>query len=353
MRPQTALLRAAALLVLSACTGLGTPHTSGTAMARDASVTRGVPFVTLRNRTGESDPAEYYGDGRGALKAGWCDVDQTNLSVLTPLADAASFYIPDEILRLKAIREVPGEQLLETFAAAKNSRNPLLYTHGAYVSFNRGCKRATLLQENLDLAGRLLFFSWPSDGSLLNYTRDEADMYWSVLKLEDIMQELIRRFGAGRVDLAAHSLGTRGVFLALVGLASTRTSFEPLFNEVVLLAPDIDFDTFVQYLPRIRPLARNFTIYISDNDRPLALSSQLHGYPRLGQTGNDLSRLAGVEVIDLSNIPVRSVSGHVYHLYNPVVAEDMAQLLNEDKRAGKRSNLAQTGTNLWRMQAGP
>jgi esterase/lipase superfamily enzyme len=226
----------------------------------------------------------------------------------------------------------------------------VLYTHGYFINFDRGCKRASIFQASAGLAGRFLLFSWPSDGAILNYTRDESDLYWSVAPLAQTLADMAGRFGAGGFDVTAHSLGTRGVYLALVQMAGSESVTRPLINQLVFLAADIDIGIFKQYLPLIRPLARNITIYVSANDRPLALSSQVHGYPRLGESGSHLDGLTGVDIIDLSEIPVRYPSGHLYHLYNDIVASDLAQLLNNGKPASQRSNLKQTGENYWLLQ---
>ncbi|NIQ97635.1 MAG: hypothetical protein GWN87_28270, partial [Desulfuromonadales bacterium] len=54
------------------------------------------------NRTGESDPAEYFGDGRGTMRAGYCNVMRTELTSLQSIADSAPFYIPDNIASLQS-----------------------------------------------------------------------------------------------------------------------------------------------------------------------------------------------------------------------------------------------------------
>ena len=61
---------------------------------------------------------------------------------------------------------------------------------------------AVALQENAGLMGQFLWFSWPSNGDALNYTHDEADLYWSVPNLADTISELEGRFGPGRVNVA-------------------------------------------------------------------------------------------------------------------------------------------------------
>ncbi|GMR06105.1 MAG: hypothetical protein BMS9Abin25_0688 [Gammaproteobacteria bacterium] len=328
----------------------GTKKATGTVLGARQGVLRTIPFITLRNRTGSDDAAKYFGGERSTVQAGYCDVSSTPLTTLKAIAEKAPFYIPDDRVKLTAIRELPIEDLWHDMQNISGSLRPVLYTHGFFINFNRGCKRATLFQENLGLAGRMMLFSWPSDGTILNYAQDESDLYWSVDPLKKILTDMIRRFGAGNIDVVAHSLGSRGVFLALVRMAEAKHRNKPLVNQIILLAPDIDAGIFKQYLPGIKSLARKITIYVSGNDNSLALSRKVHGYPRLGESGTHLQGMTEIEIIDISDIPVRYPSGHVYHLYNDIVINDLNQLLNDGKPASQRNNLKQTGENYWRMQ---
>ena len=309
-----------------------------------------VPFITVRKKTGSDKASEYFSGERGSFHTGYCDITSTRLDMLKPFAEKSPYYIPEDIVKLKAIREVPIEKLLQDLDDSRQQRRPVVYLHGFYIDFERGCRRASVFQRSADLNGRLLFFSWPSDGAITNYTRDESDLYWSVEPLRQKLSKLVERFGQGNIDIAAHSLGTRGVMLALVMMAQSNKNNKPFFNQVVLIAPDIDEGIFRQYLPMIKPLAKNITVYVSDNDQPLAIARQVHGHPRLGESGEHLDGLDGIEIIDVSDISVRAPSGHVYHLYNEVVIEDIAQLLNENKNASERINLKQTGNNYWSLQ---
>ena len=309
-----------------------------------------VPYITFRNKTGSESVSDYFGGRRGTVHTGYCDLSNTSLTLLKPIADNVPFYIPEDIVTLDVIRETELDVLWNDIKDSSHGRMPILYTHGFYVDFERGCKRASLFQKSVGLAGRFLFFSWPSDGALLNYTYDEADLYWSVEPLRQTLLDMSRRFGKGNSNIVAHSLGTRGIFLALVMMAQSEQVNKPLFNQVVFMAPDIDAGIFKQYLPLIRPLMKNITIYVSDNDSPLALSRQVHGYPRLGEAGEHLDGLTEINIIDVSDLPVRYPSGHVYHLYHGSVVNDLAQLLNEGMSVSKRSNLKQVSKNYWRLQ---
>ena len=311
---------------------------------------RTVPFITLRNKTGSDKASGYFGGGRDVLRTGHCEMSHLPLTGLKAFADGASFYVPEEIVKLDTISLSPVDDFWSEKANTLDGRYPVLYAHGFFVSFERGCRRASLLQELLGINGRLVLFSWPSDGAMLNYTRDESDLFWSVDPLQHTLRDMIDRFGAGKIDLVAHSLGTRGIMLALVRLAQVEREDGPLVNQVILVAPDIDAGIFRQYLPIVRSLAKNITVYVSSKDSALVASRKLHGYPRLGEAGPHLEGLTGIDIIDMSDIPVRYPSGHVYHLYHDVAVADLRALLNENKPASQRSNLKQTAENTWSLQ---
>lgn len=101
----------------------------------------------------------------------------------------------------------------------------------------------------------------------------------------------------------------------------------------------MDFGIFERVLPRIRPIVSSIKVYVSDEDRPLAVSAQLHGYHRLGLAGKDVEALDGVEVIDVSGVPNESASGHLYHIHLRQVGQDLERLLSDDLPAADRPGL--------------
>lgn len=306
------------------------------------------PYFTLRNRTGSAKPGDAYGGERSDLKAGICRVEELDLGVLAPLADVAPNFLQEELLQVQDVREMNPSSVLDGLEETAGARGPALYVHGYYIGFDKGCRRAALLQQNADLDGRFLWFSWPSDGAAAYYTHDEADLYWSLPDLADTIIELDRRFGSGTVDVIGHSLGARGVVLALAEVANRNPDIR--LGHVVLLAPDMDFGIFERILPRIAHIAESMTVYATSGDKPLALSAQLHGYARLGEAGNDVSELAGVEVIDLSELPSEGPTGHLYHIYSRAVGADLRRLLHAGERADARQGLVAQGENLWRLR---
>ncbi|KAA3619200.1 MAG: alpha/beta fold hydrolase, partial [Proteobacteria bacterium] len=311
-----------------------------------------VRFLALRNRNGGSDPSAYFGDERSTVHAGHCEVTWTPIRALNAISENSPIYIPSEDLDVTAVIELPVQVFWREFASRVADRRPVLFVHGYNVGFERGCQWAARFSENLALDDRLLLFSWPSDGAVLNYTRDEADVVWSVKHLRETLTRMEMLFGRGGFDVVGHSLGARGTALALAGMIGLPADAEPLVDRLVLVAADIDAAIFRQMLPRLTHQARHLTAYVSDNDNALSLSRELHGYPRLGEVGPHLVDLRGVELVDVSPLPVRRVSGHLYHLYNRHAARDMSELLNDRLDAAGRSQPVRvdpTIANLWRL----
>lgn len=311
-----------------------------------------VHFLTVRNLTGADDPEERFGDERDVIRAGRCHASFTPIRILDRIARNMPLYIPSDDQEIDHIELLPMQTFWNEFVSANTGERPILYVHGYNVGFAKGCFRAARFAGNLELERRLLFYSWPSDGSALNYTRDEADLHWSVKSLREVISRMEILFGRGNFDVVGHSLGARGVVLALAGMSDFHGSSEALVDRLILVAADMDADIFAQHLPRLRARARHLTAYVSDNDSALVLSRELHGYPRLGEASVHVVGLQGVDVIDVSDLPLRRVSGHLYHLYNPEAYTDLYELIHGRLDAGSRSvpeRVDPTVPNLWRL----
>ncbi|GJL82462.1 MAG: hypothetical protein DHS20C01_20960 [marine bacterium B5-7] len=316
-----------------------TPQTLSNQLFGEASTTSRnsvVRYLTLRNRTGDNAAENFYGDERDAVHAGECHVRWTPNIVLDKLAQNSPLYIPNEEVEIERIEEIDADDFLDRFVTLNNGQRPLVYVHGYRVGFEKGCLRAARFSDNLNLGDRLLYFSWPSDGAVFNYTHDEADAAWSVNYFIDVLKHLEKLFGRGGFDVVAHSLGARIATLAIVGLNEESPDAEPLVDRLVLVAADIDADIFSQLLPTLRKRVRQISIYVSRHDSALMLSREVHGYPRLGELGPHLIGLTGIESLDVSDLDLRRVSGHLYHLYNDEVVGDLNELINQHRTAPER-----------------
>ena len=96
----------------------------------DGAVLRTVPFITLRNKTGSHNALDYFGDERGDMRAGYCDVSSTPVKLSRPIAEKIPYFIPEDRERLAAIRETGIEDLWQNMERASNEQGPTLYLHG-------------------------------------------------------------------------------------------------------------------------------------------------------------------------------------------------------------------------------
>src|SRR5215210_3877659 len=82
--------------------------------------------------------------------------------------------------------------------------------------------------------------------------------------LERFLSELASRSNARRIHLIAHSMGNRPLTAALRQIAAHMApASKPLFDHVILTAPDMDLDTFRQIASQIARPAQRATLYAS------------------------------------------------------------------------------------------
>ncbi|MEM6896252.1 MAG: alpha/beta hydrolase [Pseudomonadota bacterium] len=330
---------------LAVVLGLWIGVTSATSEAQE--VRYEVPFLTVRDAGSSEGPSAYFGGGRGALRAGWCVLRDVDTGSLGNLLNAGPSFLREQLLQIESVQVFQPDAFLDGMQRRWTSP-PALYVHGYFIDFEKGCRRASLLQDNATLGGRLMWFTWPSDGDIANYATDEADLFWSVPDIADAIIDLNRRSGrAAGIDVIGHSLGARGVVFALQDVVRREPDIR--LGEIVLLAGDMDFDAFARVLPQIAEVAEGITIYVADDDRPLALSALVNGYPRLGQSGNAVGALEGVDVIDVSDLAGGTPSGHLYHIHSEQVGRDLDLLLNRGMRAADRPGLVSSGANTWTL----
>jgi len=81
---------------------------------------------------------------------------------------------------------------------------------------------------------------------------------------------------------------------------------------------------------------RPVTLYASSNDKALQASKTLHGYPRLGDAGDNLTILPGIETLDASELETDFL-GHSYYAYANSVLTDIKEIIQGLGRAAQRS----------------
>ena len=285
--------------------------------AEDSDVRVDVPFVTNRNIEEDDEGNRRFGNEIGEISAGSCRVG----------LEVGDGY-EGELLG------VSRDSTQTVFEALDPS--PLggivVYIHGYYEDFDRNCRRASIFKHRLGANADFLMFSWPANSSALDYTEDVEDMQRSTPAFLDLIDRLGERFGPERVNIVAHSLGSRAAVRAL----QNWTPGNRKYRSLVLVAADMDRSEFIEALPELQARVTNITVLASDRDRPLRASEAVNDAPRLGQA--DDVDIDGVKLIDVTAIADEHFSGHVYHLRNAKVAQIIRQILiDAPEEAGKLS----------------
>lgn len=321
-----------------------------------------VRYATDRARGGgDSGGGAGYGDGRGEMTYGVADVrmppvhvagrlEEPMLASSAPLADRRWHVYLDSARPLR--RDAFMADLRGALDLAAR-REILVYIHGFNTDFGRSMRRTAQLAHDLDYGGVAMAFTWPSAGNVVSYLADLNNADWAAAHLAETLRLLARDSGAARINLIAHSMGSRVLIQALGELARGRAvSDSPLFGEVIFAAPDVDTEIFAAAVPRLRPLARRFTLYVSSSDIALATSRRLAGgHPRAGESGAGMVVIAGMDTVDASEAG-GDLLGHEYFGESGPVLNDIRLLLDDGPGAADRPRLARhfhRGRSYWRL----
>jgi len=292
-------------------------------------------------------PSLAYGLERGrGVELGTCEVSIPKEHETGVLESPSIFKLemretPERHVVLLDVERLPEETFytaLSERVARSPAKDAFVFVHGYNVSFEDAARRTAQIAYDLDFPGAPIFYSWPSQASLTGYTVDETNVEWTVPHLREFLAELVERSGAEHVHLVAHSMGNRALTSALRGLSYRKDVKQPMFNHVVLTAPDIDADVFRRDLaPRIVKTAERVTLYASSNDKALSYSKTVHGYPRAGDTGEYLVVVPGIDTIDVSAVDASLFGlGHLYYGSNRTVLADLFDLIRKAKPPEER-----------------
>jgi pimeloyl-ACP methyl ester carboxylesterase len=262
-----------------------------------------LPFVTNRRYESDGEGNRRYGAEHDVLSGGRCVVG-----------------FEEDNWRGEMIRV----EITSVDAALPAVESPplVLYVHGYSESFAKSCARAALLEERLGLDQRLLLFSWPSR-NYLTYEQDADELEASVDRLNELLSLLADRVGYERIVIMAHSMGARGVMEAL----RRRSDVAPRFSGIVMVAPDISRKEFLDNIPVLLDRAVDITVYMSDNDRALWLSTTVNISGRLGNAAELPVDIKELNFVDITPTGTTHFSGHLYHLHNPAAIEDLRAVL--------------------------
>jgi esterase/lipase superfamily enzyme len=213
----------------------------------------------------------------------------------------------------------------------------LVFIHGYNVSFEQAVRRAAQLVRDLNYDGPTFVFSWPSQARLLGYGTDRATADESAARLAEFLQQVQQITGDAKIHIVAHSMGNR-VLLPALAMASSA-AVRPKIGEVILAAPAVPQAECARWLDQLNQQGlHRFTLYASKVDLAMwAALAFTEGTVLAGHSPQGIPfQHAGVESIDISAAGMTFELNHDVFASNPVMVEDMRQLLQKGIRPPQR-----------------
>jgi esterase/lipase superfamily enzyme len=319
-------------------------------------------YATDRKRTSSCEPEEIYGSELGQLVLGRLLVSVPEDHRLGRV-ERPSFWRfefeedPAKHVVLLSVDPMTDDSFfsaLDEHMASDERRQAFVFVHGFNVTFAEAARRTAQIAYDLKFEGAPIMYSWPSAGSLTAYLRDREIAAVSAQQLATLLAELPIRTGAETVHVIAHSMGNRVLTAALGNLAESRPAGSPpLFEELVLAAPDVDSRTFQRELAEVViGSAERVTIYTSARDRALIIARDVADFPRLGDASAGVLIHQPIETIDATWVDTSFV-GHSYYGDNRSVMSDLFLLLRDRRPAADRFGLEPVQTEdgvYWRFR---
>lgn len=256
---------------------------------------------------------------------------------------------PQQHVVLTKVQQLSRDKFFEDLRSVESQKgkNLLVFIHGYNVSFEDAARRTAQMSVDLNFPGAPVFYSWPSQANWYGYAADSANIQLSVKHIRKFLEDLALKSGAESINLVAHSMGNVGLTEALKEIENKGDT--PLFNQVVLAAPDIDADVFKNRIaPHIIAKAKNVTLYTSQTDLALVASRYFNHGLRIGDSGSGIPLFQGIDTIDATAVD-SSLLGHSYYGSNITVLTDLGRLL-ENQPIDRRDYLrkfADGSTTYW------
>ena len=291
-----------------------------------ASWTTTNPSATDSNPSapGWNDVADYTGERNSTLAYGAIRVrvpEEHQIGKLELAQDLHIFKLtiwhvtPDQTkyFIIRSIQETDQQKWIAAISADNGRKNPgdkkaLIFVHGFNTKFQDAAFRTAQIVGDLQFRGTPVLFSWPSRGEIADYLYDKDSALGSRDALLQVIQNL-NEAGITDISIIAHSMGNLVAVDALANSSSTRSP--AAIAQLVMAAPDVDRDMFIEEIPKLAKVAKGLTLYASSKDKALQLSMRVAGnIPRAG----DVPQIGPVVLSPLVTIDVSALGDELFGL---------------------------------------
>jgi len=228
----------------------------------------------------------------------------------------------------------------------------LIVLHNYNVGFIESLFAAAHWQEDCNVAGATISYSWPSIGKSGNYEADTASLERSEPEMYDFLNKVSSLCGAENVHLVADGRACQGLIRVFERMALDQVELK--IGQLFLLAPDVDRELFIDLSWLFPKYTTRTTLYASDCDRDALKSVKRHQAPRAGifmpytiVDGVDTIAISGFETDNLL-VEKKTRSYEIVTLFY-----DMYDLMKSNAPPERRLHLVmQTdgGKDFWKLR---
>jgi esterase/lipase superfamily enzyme len=227
---------------------------------------------------------------------------------------------------LQSVNNLSARDFYSAFDA-DSSDQALIFIHGFNTTFENAIRTTAQIKYDLSFVGPAVSFSWPSLGKPLPipYTVDGTNAEWTVPMFVSFLKSVLAGLGKKKLVLIAHSMGSRVLMNGMIRLSNGQEAPRSI-NNIVLAAPDVDRDVFIDLASQFKHRNEHMTLYASSRDEALVFSKKVNGHIRAGDTTKGITIVPDVDTIDVSSVDT-SFIGHSYYADNRSIISDLYYLI--------------------------
>ncbi|MEJ6397580.1 alpha/beta hydrolase [Yoonia sp. 208BN28-4] len=249
---------------------------------------------------------------------------------------------PESHVLVETLDVRPTAEILAQINAQASTGNGavLVYVHGYNTSFDKAARRMGQMTYDLGWDGAAFFYSWPSRAQAGLYFTDDTAADQSIRVMKQVLGDLGSLPDSPDIILIAHSMGTRVLSEALQQLVTEGTPVTNRISTLILAAPDIDKQVFVNDIaPRLDAMEQAaITLYASSEDSALKASRAARGFTRMGDSSDGLILVDGIEIVDATGAE-SDFFGHTYFGDNATIIDDIFDVVHNRLPADERPML--------------
>jgi esterase/lipase superfamily enzyme len=288
--PGRAASALAALLLLAGCGGHAKGVMTPVALAKPTAASQ-VDMLVATTREPSGDPATLFSGERSP------ELSFTDIAVSIPPESRRKVGEvqwprrlppnPETDFAVTRVRKLGSQDDARAWFRQHNvDGHVFLFVHGFNNTYEDAVLRLAQIVYDSGAQATPMLFTWPSRARVLDYNYDKESTNYSRTALEDGLRALANAPDVTDVTILAHSMGTWLTMEALRQMGIRDGRIAPKIKNVILASPDIDLDVFAKQWVDLGKSRPKFTIFVSQDDRALAMSRLISG---------DVSRLGAID----------------------------------------------------------